>query len=798
MRNRVYASSASLFALITALGAPPALAQTAPAAPQQAAPAPADNSSGAGIGDIVVTAQKRAENVQNVPIAISAVSSQFLQSRDISSIDRLGSIAPNVKIERAPSNKTISQISIRGSVTINPAITWEPAVGLYLDGVYIAKAQGSIFDVADLERVELLRGPQGTLYGRNALAGAVNLITKKPSGEWGGSAEITYGNYNFWRGKAVLDLPKIGIFSVKLSGTIQRRDGFIKLVPNPYPQAFLAGKNPTDRTNDLQSESFMAQVRAQPAHNLTFDYSFDYSRYHQRPDYAQLYRVNRNGDPRDIFDPNSPSYGFVGAFFPLNLYTNQTRQSTASLDANPLYERTRTEGHSLTATWDVGAQTTIKSITGFRRLRFDDNLDLDGSPLPVAATGRRTRYHAFSQELQVTGKAFEDRLNYVAGLYYFKDFAETLGPQSFFGGATAFESDYASHTEAYAAYAQADLKIVDKVTLTGGIRYTHERKDIRRLLIAQPNTPQATTLINVPFGGVPDAKFHDFSPAVTLKYEPTDHINLYARYAKGFKSGGFNGETNIVGTTASLPGCAAPAELTCPYKAETVNSYEVGIKTKLLNNTLQFNVAGFLDDHKNIQLSIFTAEGAAASIVRNAAAARISGLEIEAIARPADWLTFNTSFAYLHAKYKNYIDYIDGIATDVSNNRAFPHAPKYTVSMGADWRVAQGDWGKFNLIADMNFVSSYYTFPYALVTASPSDQNANNTKSPGRTIVNMRASLGDIQLAGTKAEISLWVRNLTNERNPQNFIDFGPGFGGLTVAYFPDPRTFGVTAGVKF
>ena len=131
-----------------------------------------------GIGEIVVTAQKRAENIQDVPIAISAVSGQFLESRGITSIDGLGAIAPNVKIERAPSNKTISQISIRGSVTINPAITWEPAVGLYLDGVYIAKAQGSIFDVADLERVEVLRGPQGTLYGRNALAGAVNLITK--------------------------------------------------------------------------------------------------------------------------------------------------------------------------------------------------------------------------------------------------------------------------------------------------------------------------------------------------------------------------------------------------------------------------------------------------------------------------------------------------------------------------------------------------------------------------------------------------------------------------------------------
>ena len=162
-------STVSLVALTT-LAAAPAFAQDA-----------AQNQDD-GIGEIVVTAQKRSENVQDVPIAISALGSQFLESRGIDSIDKLGAVAPNVKIERAPASKTISQISIRGSVTINPAITWEPAVGLYLDGVYIAKAQGSIFDVADLERVELLRGPQGTLYGRNALAGAVNLVTRNPRG----------------------------------------------------------------------------------------------------------------------------------------------------------------------------------------------------------------------------------------------------------------------------------------------------------------------------------------------------------------------------------------------------------------------------------------------------------------------------------------------------------------------------------------------------------------------------------------------------------------------------------------
>ena len=385
-------STVSLVALTTLV--------TTPVFAQETAQAQDD-----GIGDIVVTAQKRSENVQDVPIAISALGSQFLESRGIDSIDKLGTVAPNVKIERAPASKTISQISIRGSVTINPAITWEPAVGLYLDGVYIAKAQGSIFDVADLERVELLRGPQGTLYGRNALAGAVNLITRKPSGEAGGSIELTYGSFNDRRVRGVLDLPQFGPFSVKVSGQYRKRDGLVDLVPNSP-----TGK---DRTDSIDSGSFMVQLRAELSDSITADYTFDYSKASQDPPFSQLLRVNRNGDPRDIFDPASPGYPFGGAFFPLNLYTNPNRATTAAIDA-PAYERSRSYGHALTLTAELGS-ATLKSITAYRDLAWADGLDLDGSPLPVAFTQRITDYHAFSQELQLTGELADGRLTYVLG-----------------------------------------------------------------------------------------------------------------------------------------------------------------------------------------------------------------------------------------------------------------------------------------------------------------------------------------------------------------------------------------------
>jgi iron complex outermembrane receptor protein len=770
--------------LIAASGCALAFALASPAVAQQS---DTDQPSDDGIGMIIVTAQKRSENVQDVPIAITAISNQFLEARGIDSIDDLGTFAPNVKFERAPASKTISQIAIRGSVTINPAITWEPAVGLYLDGVYIAKAQGSIFDIADLERVEILRGPQGTLYGRNALAGAVNLVTKKPSGEAGGNAEITYGSFNEVRLRGVLDLPQMGAFSAKVSGQYRKRDGLIDLTA---PDG--RGRTTTD---SIDSGSFMVQLRAELADNITADYTYDYSKSNQTPPFSQLLGVNRNADPRDIFDPASPSYPFAGAFFPLDRIANPNRTTSAAIDG-AVYERSRSYGHALTLTVGLG-DAELKSITAYRDLAWADGLDLDGSPFPVAFTQRISDYNAFSQELQLTGTAFADRLAYVLGAFYFDERAETLNPQTYFGGGVDLDSNYGSNTEAWAVYAQLDFDITESLKLTLGGRYTEETKDISRFFRINFDPANGITsplvLANLAYGDLPDAKFTDFSPAVTLSYAASDNINLYARFAQGFKSGGFNGESNVF--AAPTPNCPSGAlELCQPYLPEQVDSYEVGLKSQFLDNRVIINLAAFRDERKDMQLSVFTATTGAASVIQNAAAARIQGLEIETVLRPFDDLTINASLALLDPEYKRFID--GGI--DVSNNRAFPHAPETTASIGADWQVAEGDWGRLNIYADVNYSSEYFTFPYALTVPTASDQVAASSQSPGRTIVNLRATLAEFPLGGLDADISLFVRNLTKENAPSNFIDFGPGFGGILLGYFPDPRTFGVTAGVQF
>jgi len=753
------------------LAAVPAFA--ADAAPQSSAQGNGDATANVGVGEIVVTAQKRSENIQKVPIAISAVSGEFLNSRAITAIDGLGSIAPNMQITRAPSNKTITQISIRGSVTINPAVTWEPAVGLYLNGVYIAKAQGSVFDVADLERIEVLRGPQGTLYGRNALAGAVNLVPRAPSGKFALTAEATYGNYDYWKGRMVLDLPEWNGFSLKLSGQIAKRDGFTRI----------SGVPGVSRINDLDSKSGMVQLRYQPVGSgFIADYMFDYSNHDQRPDFAQLYSVYTDGGPLAIFDPKSPSYSGI----PLAPYASTTRQKSAVLDGNPQFERSETYGHALILSVPLGS-ATIKSTTSYRWMHWSDSLDLDGSPLAVAFTARDTRFHSFSQELQATGKALNDKLNYVAGLFYYSEYAGTQNPQSFFFGSANYLSAFGSHTKAFAAYTQVDYAFTDQLKLTLGARYTHEKKDISRLLVAN-----GFTVADIPFGAVPDAKYNSFTPAATLSFQANPDVNIYARYARGFKSGGFNGETNTFGAPGSPVDCPTqPAELCNPYKPETVDSYELGVKTRLLGGKMILNLSAFWDEHKNIQLSVFKADGAAASQVLNAARARVRGLEAELTVRPIDAITFHGSAAYLDPHYESYID--GGV--DVSNNRAFPHAPHYTGSASLDARLARGDWGTFTVSGDVNYTSSYFTYPYPF---TGSQQTAYQTRAAAQTFVNARATLANIPVGGTQAQVSVWGKNLFDSKKPSNFIDFGTSFGGLTVAYFPDPRTYGLTVGVKF
>lgn len=754
----------AMAALLPLLVSPALRAQDAPAVPSTPAAAPATTAGqdDGRIAEVVVTAQRREEKLQEVPLAVTAMGAEQIENRGIQNVADLSALAPGLQISKTPSNSTISQITIRGLSQINPAIYWDPAVGVYVDGVYIGKAQGSIFDVVDLERVEVLRGPQGTLYGRNTLAGAINLITRKPSGEFGGSASVEIGNYEAVSMRASLDLPKMGIVSVSVAAQQAQRDGWVKTTRT----------SSRSEINDVNSNGIRLAADFDFAPTVLGQYRFDRSSVDQSPNWNQLYRVDTDFG----FYPSLPGYA------------SRERLENADLDA-PMFEKSRVMGHSFTLSWDVNDHHQLKSITGYRSLDWRDSLDLDGSPNDVVNTQRFTDYSQFSQDLQWLGQF--DRLNWVAGVYYFGDDGKTDNPQSFFSHSVNYDSRYTTKTHAYSAYGQVDYKPIDSVTLSAGVRYTSEKKELERAFGIVGTDPYL-----IPIGTSASKRFSSTTPMASVAWQLTPDINTYFRYAEGFKSGGFNGEFSDP-TASSADNIL---ETRTPFKPEKQRSFELGSKTMWWDNRVQLNAALYYNKAEDLQESIFLGQGAAATSVRNAGKATIYGAELEG--QIALWagsrLGFN--YAYLHNKYDEFID----AGVDVADNRAFVHAPKHTANVYLDLRLAKLSFGELRGVIDYAYTDRFYTYAYQLsgpgdAGYDPGKQVAADSEVPSTSLLNLRLALANVRLSDTAAgELALWCRNVTDEDAPTNFIDFGPAFGNLSVANFNDPRTFGLTGTVRW
>ena len=718
-----------------------------------------------GLQEVIVTAQRREERLQEVPIAVSAFGSEQLQSRGISNISELGSLAPNVQISTATADNTGAQLSIRGAAEINPALFWDPTVGIYLDGVYIGKTLGSVFDLVDLERIEVLRGPQGTLYGRNTLAGAINLVTRPPSGEFSAQAAVTSGNYNLRVIESSVDLPQIGIAKISIGGRGEWRDGTTQTT---------AGSSVSQLDTRDQSGARLA-LDLDFRDDLRAAYRFDYSDADQQPQNSYLLRADIPG---------------------LAPYVSSSRLTTVSIDG-PSFERSKVNGHSLTLSWQVNSDNTLKSISAYRSLQWDDALDLDGSPIPIADTSRLSTYHSLSQELQLVGHT--GRLAYVGGLYYFKDDGFTNNPQTYFDGTFNFNSTYGFSTRAGSGYGQVDFAATDALTLTAGGRYTQERKGIDRQLGVN-FAPDAPFITLIPAGTTAAQTFSATTPLLSIAYKLSTSINAYAKYAEGFKSGGFNGEFGDTGLPPDPRGLGSPAvvaaniaETRTPFNPEKVRSFELGLKATLDQGRLQLNTAVFQNNTRDLQLSIFQATGAASSIITNAGKATTRGVELDGLWRPVDALRLQVGYGYLDAKYDEFID--NGV--NVADDRAFVHAPKDTFNALADGLLTRSTWGKLHLLADYTWTDKFYTYPYQLASSgpqyNPTEQVAGNTLIPSMGMLNLRLLLKDIPVSsGMTAQVSLWSRNVTNVQKVANDIDFGPSFGNLTVGYFTEPRTFGM------
>ncbi|ARS28926.1 TonB-dependent receptor [Sphingomonas sp. KC8] len=688
--------------------------------------APVDAAASDGLEEIVVTAQKRSESVQKTPISIMAMTSADIEKKGIVDLTDLRSQVPSLQVTPHPNSATTARVFIRGVGNNDDQITVDPSVAVYLDGIYIARGQGLSAEIAEIERIEVLRGPQGSLYGRNATGGAINYITKAPRlGEFGAKQALTIGNYDQFRTRTSINVPIGDTLAVELAYLHSEKDGYVKNLGTGVK-----------RFGDQRRDAYRAAILWQPTDSIELRYSYDRS---------------------DIND--TPQYMVFAPFYP-NVADRPTAGSAAvsNLEANDV----TSQGHNLTASWEVADNVTIKSLTGYRKLSNVTNQNyLTGvfGPFPVYLTGFDQSQKQFSEELQVIGQLFDDQLEYVIGAYYFdekgdnSDYAIPFGRPQLNRFATIKNS-------AYALYGQATLRpsSLEGLYITGGLRWS---RDERKATLAQESVLGGVTTV-LP-SGAGDNSFSDVSPSLTIGYNVNPDVNVYGKYAMGYKTGGYNLRASNI------------QRFNAGFGPETLNSLEFGVKSSWLNNRLRANLAVFRSQYKDIQTNVqVDANRPELTDIFNAGKARIQGFELDLTAKPTSALTVSANYAYLDAKFQRIIDPLTG--NNITSNFTFVEAPKHTLTVGAEYAFPETPIGQLTANIDY-FMQS---------------KKSTSTSDPRYVIgdyglLNARLTLSDIPVGMGNWRLSAFAKNLTDKE--YYIAHFN---GGQPAAMFGEPRTYGL------
>lgn len=730
--------------------------------------------------EVVVTAQKRSERLQDVPISMTVISEKQLENRGILNVGNLNALAPNVTIKAAqPGSGLVPALSIRGIGGGQPGIWADNSVGIYLDGVYIGKTQGALLDLLDLERVEVLRGPQGTLFGKNTEGGAIDFITRKPSGEWSGNVGVELGNYGHQVMRAAMDMPRMGLFRLGFSLRDEQRDG---TVANPSN-----GHDWNDRHR--QGQRIAVGLDVSPA--FTVDYAYDHTHINETPTalsllspegYARLY-------PDTFVGKLDPIFGRVlrPAMAP---YANSNDPaSIASTPGRDVYTKLDVNGQSLIARYVLSPAHTLKYIGAKRKMHYQDMLDLDGTPVDVFSAGKNTYYDTASHELQWIGSG--EQLNYVAGLYSFRDDGGTLtdqmGQYFTFGFAPARERwvYYHTQTSSKAVYGQLDYKLTRDLTGTLGVRRSwEERRGYLWSTEGPMGHPDATQRFQ-PQGA--SAHFSATTPVVALAYKLQAGVTVFGRYAKGFKSGGFPLEAETV------------AQALRPFNQENSTSLELGTKTVFNEGKAQLNATVFSTDVHDYHVGQLPPGGISPVIV-NAGKLKSEGLEVEGAYQLADGWRIVASYGYLHVRFKEYNTYNPaGVLVNVADNTVVSYAPRHQLSLSLDGRLMRTDWGVLRGIVDYTLTSSYLNYHGQRTNVGANVAVGNSVAEsilPALQLINARLLLGGIPVGGPgKADVTLWVRNLGNLRKETTHIDVA---GLYRVAGWTEPRMAGISLGYQW
>jgi iron complex outermembrane receptor protein len=712
--------------------------QASGAAPSQPAPSPPVDAAAdaqGGLQDIIVTAQRRAENVQRVPISIIAVTGDTLVKSGVTTLDGLQRVAPGLVVTTTGSG-FVSYTFIRGGGTNNTDPGSDPSVAYYVDEIYLGGSAGLQFDLFDIDHVEVLKGPQGTLFGRNAASGAISVITKRPTSDLQGALHAEYGSYNALLVKGFVSGPLTadGALRYRVSGSYRRRDAFTRN---------LAGGGDPGNINAGGARGQLEWSKGDV--DVLLSGSFLKARNGQTNQFQSTANVSGAVDPTL---PQPTDQSFYAHYYDYIGYENQDMH-----DLNGRIEWTTPIGK-------------ITSISAYRWNRFIRAQDNDATVYFGTNQLYLFRDKTFSQELRLTGDAL-DRFHYVLGGYYYHadqlfHFTQNYGPAApTVSTRGKFITDFNAYTtDSYAVFGQVKVDLIDALSLTLGGRYTHDAKADQR----------SVNRLGVLFNVNPNAGFSKFTPAATLEFKPSDKILAYLSYRQGFKSGGFQ-------TVA--PASAAIANT--PFLPENVTSWEAGLKTTLLDNRLQLNAAIFRSDIDNQQVTRVTPAtptAPALTQIENAGKTRADGIDLMIAARPVSGLTLTANATWQRARYRRYLT--NNI--DLAGNHQ-TRSPDFTGYLAAEYETSLGNFGKLDVRGDLSRRSLTFF-------------DAANSRVPGQfqpayNVVNLRAS---VLPNGVPLEIGVFVKNLGKTQYFQNISPVGPSGTGAPG----EPRVFGVSIDFHF
>ncbi len=630
-----------------------------------------------GLEEIVVTARRVEESLQSTPVAVTALSAEALEQRNMTDIRELATAVPNLVLQTSGANggSQVPAIFIRGLGQADVVLTADPAVGLYVDGVYVARNSGNVLSLLDLERVEVLRGPQGTLFGKNTIGGAINLVSAKPGPDFDMKAELTAGNYERKSAKFSVNLPLTDSLFLKLATLGEQRDGYMDLAN--YPGKALG---------DSENWAARGHLRWLASNALTVDLATDFSSTRDvGPPFrlietfpnaasAGLYNALLSGNPASCLSPagqaaNPACYGPVQ--LPANDHTSNAIFYDRNLNKVDPENDFDTFGTALTVTWELPFGT-VRSISAYRNLRSGFNFDGDYSAtMLIGGHARRQKSDQYSEELQLFGNAFSERLKWLIGGYYFDE--ETYGEVEVLsvfalpaGRYPLLTDNYGpTDTTNYAAFGQATYDLTERLHLTAGARWTKEEKSA--VLYTLPAQPQ----------GLPgDLEIDEWTPMLSVSVDLADHAHAYASYAQGFRSGGF--PPRVIGQVSEIPS----------FGPETSTTYEVGLKAEWFDQRLRTNLALFTNDFEDFQ-----AGGLAPGItpplptVINAGNARIKGAELEITAAPTQALRLDAALSYLTNELSSVNPTTNDSGVAVTRDNELPYSPEWKASLGVSWRL---------------------------------------------------------------------------------------------------------------